>query len=62
MNIDSSDAKIFLAESPDPVNILPKNSKGDLSPSDTLEIELTLGLISIISELPELPTTLISLE
>ena len=62
MNNDSSDAKIFLAESPDPVNTLPKNSRGDLSPSETLAIELTLGLISIMSEFPELPTIPISLE
>ena len=49
MIIDSSDAKIFGTESPDPVNVLPRNSKGDLSPSATDEIDETLGRISIIS-------------
>ena len=49
MNIDSSDARMFLAESPDPVKTLPKNSSGDLSHSEIVAIEDTLGLISIIS-------------
>ena len=29
--IDSSEANIFLAELPDAVNVLPKNSNGDLT-------------------------------
>ena len=49
MTIDSSDAKILGAESPDPVKDLPRNSRGDLSPSATDEIGTTLGLISITS-------------
>ena len=40
---------MFGTESPDPVNDLPRNSKGDRSPSETDAIEETLGLISIIS-------------
>ena len=51
---------MFGAESPDPVNTLPRNSRGDLSPSETVAIELTLGLISMISEFPESPTIPIS--
>ena len=47
--MDSSDAKILGAESPSPVKLLPKNSRGDLSPSATDEIGTTLGLISITS-------------
>ena len=47
---DSSDAKILGGLSPLPVKVLPRNSKGDLSPSATEAIEETLGLISIISE------------
>jgi len=41
---------MFGTESPDPVKLLPRNSKGDLSPSATDEIGTTLGRISIISE------------
>ena len=53
---------MFLAESPEPVKTLPKNSRGERSPSETVAIELTLGLISIISEFPESPTIPISVE
>ena len=34
--IDSSDANIFAAELPDAVNVLPKNSNGDLTFSRTV--------------------------
>ena len=44
------------AESPEPVKLLPRNSKGDLSPSATDVIGTTLGLISIISVQLELST------
>ena len=48
--IDSSDANMLDAELPDAVNVLPKNSNGDLTPSKTVYAE-TFGLISIVSVL-----------
>ena len=44
--MDSSDAKIFLAELPAAVNVLPKNSNGEYVEPEKSD---TLGLISNIS-------------
>ena len=49
MRIASSDAKALVAEFPAALNVLPRNSSGDLPPSATVYSE-TLGRISIMSE------------